>query len=67
MMVDKEWMNAYEAAEYIGVSYGALRNMTYRREVPFFKMGRRLRFRMEDMRQFILENQFGKKEWQQCR
>ncbi len=64
---DKEWMNAYEAADYIGVSYGGLRNMAYRREIPFFKMGRRLRFRTDDIRQHLIQNQVGIREWKPCR
>lgn len=62
-MGDKEWMNAFETANYIGVTYGALRNMAYRREIPFFKMGRRLRFRTEDVRKFLMQSPIKLGDW----
>jgi excisionase family DNA binding protein len=66
-ITNKEWMNAFEAAEYCGVSYGAIRNMTYRREIPFYKFGRRLRFRVEDIRNLLLNGKTSIQEWKPCR
>lgn len=44
----KEWLTTNEAAKFLGVSANALRIMVYRGQVPVFKFGRRLRFRLRD-------------------
>lgn len=43
-----KWLTSREAVVYLRLSStGALRNMVYRRQVPFFRLGRRLRFNRE--------------------
>ncbi len=60
---DKEWMDAREASRFLSITYGALRNMVYRREIPFYKLGRRLRFCRFELRQFLESSRCGLKEW----
>lgn len=43
-----EWLSTEEAAHFLSVSANALRIMVYRGQVPVYKFGRRLRFRVED-------------------
>jgi excisionase family DNA binding protein len=45
-----EWWTSEETAEYLGISENALRIMVHRNQIPCFRFGRRLRFRMEDCR-----------------
>jgi excisionase family DNA binding protein len=44
----KEWLTTNEAAKFLGVSPNALRIMVHRDQVPVYKFGRRLRFRLRD-------------------
>ena len=44
----KEWQTTNEAARFLGVTPNALRIMVYRNQVPTYKFGRRLRFRLRD-------------------
>jgi excisionase family DNA binding protein len=48
------WLNANEAAEYLRLpSVGMLRVLVCKREVPFHKWGRRLRFRKLELDRLI--------------
>lgn len=44
-----EWLSSAQAAAYLGISENALRIMVYRRQIPFSKFGRRLRFCVSDL------------------
>lgn len=46
---DHTWLNSKEASSYLGVSYGALKNMIYKRQLPFYKFGKRLRFKQSEL------------------
>lgn len=43
-----EWLSTKEAAYFLSVTENALRIMVHRDQVPVFKFGRRLRFRLKD-------------------
>lgn len=44
------WLDAHEAAVYLRLpSVGALRNLVYRRQIPFTKLGRCLRFNKQEL------------------
>ncbi len=43
-----EWLSTKEAAHFLSISANALRIMVYRDQIPVFKFGRRLRFRLKD-------------------
>lgn len=45
----KCYLTVKEAAEYLGLTESALRTMVARRQVPFHKLGRRLRFDIHDL------------------
>lgn len=44
-----EWLNSKDAASFLCISEGALRNLVYRGQIPFYKFGRRLRFRYSEI------------------
>jgi excisionase family DNA binding protein len=46
--IDREWLSTKEAAQFLSVSENALRIMVYREQIPAFKIGRRLRFKLKD-------------------
>ena len=51
---NNRWLNAKEAAQYLRLaSVGVLRNMVSQRRVPFYKLGRSLRFKRSDLDQLI--------------
>lgn len=58
-LITEEWLDSVEAAAYLRVSIGALRNMTSNGEIPFYKMGKRNRYRTEELRQLLLSNKRG--------
>lgn len=46
-------LTAAEAAEYLGRTEGAVRQLVYRREIPFVKQGRVLRFDVRELDRWI--------------
>jgi excisionase family DNA binding protein len=49
-----KWLTSREAVVYLRLpSVGALRNLVYRRQVPFTKLGRSLRFDREALDRFL--------------
>lgn len=49
-----KWLNSCETVTYLRLpSLGALRQLVYRRRIPFYKLGRNLRFNKEDLDLFI--------------
>lgn len=57
----QEWLTTDEAAEYLRVSIGSLRNMTSNGKIPFYKIpGTRLnRYRLADLRELLLSEKRG--------
>lgn len=45
-----EWLSSAQVAAFLGISENALRIMVYRRQVKFSKLGRRLRFHIDDVK-----------------
>lgn len=60
-LFDKEWLNTEEAAAYLGLSVGALRNVTSEGKVPYYKFGRRNRYRSAELRHLLLSQKRGGK------
>jgi excisionase family DNA binding protein len=54
-----EWLTTPAAAKFLGISPGSLRNMTSDGRVPFHKLGRRNRYRLEDLRALLLKERRG--------
>lgn len=40
--IEPRLLSQQEAASYLGISYWALRDLVFRRELPFVKIGRRV-------------------------
>lgn len=54
-----EWLTTIEAAAYLKVSVGTLRNMTSNGRIPYFKLDRRNRYRLCDLRGLLLSQRRG--------
>lgn len=49
-----KWITAEEAARYLKLSsVGVLRNLVYEKRIPYYKLGRLLRFKISDLDQVI--------------
>lgn len=49
----KKLLTYPEASEYLSINQGTLRNMVYNRDIPFVKIGRMLRFDVEELNIWI--------------
>jgi excisionase family DNA binding protein len=58
---NQEWIRAEDASRYLGLSLGALRNLTSNGVIPHYKLGRRVRYRIEELRALLLQNRRGVK------
>ncbi len=56
---NQEWLTTEEAADYLRISVGRLRNMTSNGYVPFYKLGRSNRYLKEELRKMLLDNRRG--------
>jgi excisionase family DNA binding protein len=54
-----EWLTTKQAAEYLCLSMGAFRNMVSNGQIPFYKLGRRNRYRLVDLRELLLAEKRG--------
>jgi len=52
-MVEKRLLTIKEASEYLGISVKGIYNMVNRRQIPFIKIGGRLRFDKIDLDNWI--------------
>lgn len=52
--LQREWLTTEEAAFFLAVSVGALRNMVYRDQIVSYRVGRRVRFRVEDCKRLFV-------------
>ncbi len=57
-----KWLTSREATEYLRLpSVGALRQLVYRRRIPFSKMGRSLRFNRRELDRFLETSTYPKR------
>ena len=55
-----EWLDTERAAAYLKVSVGVLRNMTSNGFVPYYKLQRRNRYRLSELRDLLLSEKRGR-------
>lgn len=58
-LTSEEWLDSKQAAAYLKVSVGALRNMTSNGLIPYHKLGNRNRYRVVELRELLLKNRRG--------
>lgn len=54
-----EWLTSKQAAEYLNISEKSLRNMTSSGKIPYYKLLRRNRYSLPELREFLLRNRRG--------
>ena len=54
-----EWMDSNEAAEFLRISVETLWNLTSNGLVPFYKLGRRNRYKRKDLENLLNQNKRG--------
>jgi excisionase family DNA binding protein len=55
-----EWLTTSQAADYLGISVGTLRNMTSNGKIPYYKFGKLNRYRLPELRELLLSGKRGK-------
>ncbi|MEK2643889.1 helix-turn-helix domain-containing protein [Bdellovibrio sp. BCCA] len=56
---EAEWLTSKEAADYLRISEGTLRNMASNGRVPYVKLGRSNRYSRSQLNQLLLSNKRG--------
>lgn len=56
---ESEWLTTKEAATILRITEQALRNMTSNGKVPYYKLGRRNRYRRVDLENLLLSEKRG--------
>jgi excisionase family DNA binding protein len=56
-----EWLDSNEAAQFLKVSVPMLRNMTSNGQIPYYKLGRRNRYRVDELRALLTKEKRGPK------
>lgn len=51
----KEWLDSAEAAEFLGISIGTLRNLTSNGHVPYYKFRSRNRYKASELNLLIIK------------
>lgn len=54
-----EWLTSKEAAEFLRVSEGTLRNMASNGKIPYSKLGRSNRYSRQELHSLLLSNKRG--------
>lgn len=55
----EDLLTTEEAASFLKISVGTLRNLTSNGHIPYYKFGRRNRYILDDLRKLILSNKRG--------
>jgi excisionase family DNA binding protein len=54
--VPKPFLNAVDAAEYLGIALITLYSYSSKRVIPHYKARRKIYFKLEDLENFVLNN-----------
>ena len=55
----KRLLNIEEASQYLGISKGSLYKLNWQRRIPVVKIGKSLRFDIQDLETWIQESKVG--------
>ena len=55
-----EWLDSNEAAGMLRISVKSLRNLTSNGQVPYYKFGRRNRYRRDELEALLLQERRGR-------
>ncbi len=54
----RQYLNVAATAEYLGTTERHVRELVYKRNVPYHKVGRLLRFDLDDLDAWMLANRY---------
>jgi excisionase family DNA binding protein len=54
--MDERLVTIEEASKLLSIKISTLRAATFKRKIPFIKIGRLVRFRLKDLEEFIQNN-----------
>lgn len=54
--MESELLDLKKAAEFLGVKMSWIRSRVFKKEIPYIKICRLIRFRKEDLEEYILNN-----------
>ena len=58
-LTNREWLTTQEAADYLRVSPGVIRNLSSEGKIPYFKLGKRNRYHVKTLREFLFKQMKG--------
>ena len=56
---EEQFLTTHEAAKFLKVPVGSLRNMSSNGQVPYLKLGNRNRYKLSDLKRLLLANPRG--------
>ena len=59
-LTTQEFIRVDDAAKFLGISVGSVRNLTSNGKLLHYKLGRRVYYRLEDLRSLLLSEKRGK-------
>ena len=54
LKIEEEWLTTEQAAAYLKLSVPSLQNMASNGHIPYHKLGRRNRYSLAELREFLL-------------
>lgn len=64
LKIEEKWFEQAEAANYLRMTKKALYNLCSQGKIKYYKIGRRNRYLLEDLRKLSLSNPKGGLEWE---
>ena len=55
-MLEKRFIGIKECASYLGISINTLRSWVFMRKIPYIKMGRLVKFDLQELEAWIKKN-----------
>ncbi len=59
LKIEEEWLTTEQAAVYLKIPAGSLRNMTSNGKIPYSKLGRSNRYYLGDLRKLLHSKKMG--------
>lgn len=59
LTIEYEWIDSKQASRYLGISERVLFNLTSNGRLPFYKFGRRNRYRLDELKRLLLTERRG--------
>lgn len=61
--MEKRFIGTEEIAEYMDLSVNTIYSWVYSRKIPFFKMGRLVKFDLKEIDNWMIDMKVGARDW----